>query len=149
MAVEFGNSIDETVNAQVTRLNNWLNGEGELPGIIETIPTYRSMMVVFEPELVSRKALEAHIIAKVESLLNKTEETGGRLIRVPVFYGGEFGPDLEDVAVHAGLSVADVISRHCLPRYLIYTIGFLPGFFIQVSHHQDLFGVGILDDGSD
>ena len=128
LAVEFGNSIDETVNAQVTRLNNWLNGEGKLPGIIETIPTYRSMMVVFEPELVSRKALEAHINAKVESLLNKTEETGGRLIRVPVFYGGKFGPDLEDVAAHAGLSVADVISRHCLPGYLIYMIGFLPGF---------------------
>ena len=128
LAVEFGNSIDETVNAQVTRLNDWLNSEGNLPGIIETIPTYRSVMVVFEPELVSRKALEAHINAKAASLLKKMEDSDGRLIRVPVCYGGEFGPDLADVAVHAGLSAAEVISRHCLPRYLIYMIGFLPGF---------------------
>lgn len=128
LAVEFGNSIDETVNAQVTRLNDWLNGAGKLAGIIETIPTYRSVMVVFEPELLQRWALEAHINTKVESLLTEATEEGGRLIRVPVCYGGEFGPDLEDVAAHAGLSAADVISRHCLPRYLIYMIGFLPGF---------------------
>ena len=127
LVVEFGDCIDERVNAQVTRLNDWLNGSGQLPGIVETIPTYRSLMVVFEPQAISRESLTAHISAQVGQLTAATS-CSARRIRVPVCYGGEFGPDLADVASHAGLPMAEVIARHSSPHYLVYMIGFLPGF---------------------
>ena len=127
LVVEFGNAIDEAVNQRVTRLNDWLLGAGRRLGIVETIPTYRSLLVVFEPQLLTKAALMAHI-SENSAALTDTVAGAARLIRVPVCYGDVHGPDLADAAEHAGLTEQAVIDRHCQPHYLVYMIGFLPGF---------------------
>ena len=57
-----------------------------------------------------------------------TVQKTGRLVEIPVTYGGEFGPDLHVVAAHSGLSAAEVVRRHSTAEYLVYFLGFQPGF---------------------
>jgi inhibitor of KinA len=125
LVVEFGDRIDRALSAEVLRLHASLRSKG-LAGVVETVPTFRSLMVHYDPLATTRAALE-HAIA---SLLDR--EPGLRSIntlwRVPVCYDGEFAPDLAEVARLTGLSPADVVALHSATRYHIYMLGFLPGF---------------------
>jgi KipI family sensor histidine kinase inhibitor len=98
----------------------------ELPGVVETIPTFRSLMVHYNPLVTSRAVLEGAIA----SLLDR--EPGPRaaatLWRVPVCYEHEFAPDLAEVARLTGLAPGEVVTLHSGVRYHIYMLGFLPGF---------------------
>jgi inhibitor of KinA len=129
LVVEFGNVISPQVNARVRRLASKM-AQSKIEGVVELVPTYRSLLVYFDPLRLARSDLSRMI----ERMLEVGEEVdkGGkdmvRLIRVPVCYGGEFGPDLDDVAQHAGLSVEDVVTIHSSSPYLVYMLGFTPGF---------------------
>ncbi|MCL5884289.1 MAG: 5-oxoprolinase subunit PxpB [Deltaproteobacteria bacterium] len=128
LVVEFGDAIDPAVNARVQRLARVLSSRG-VEGVLETVPTYRSLLVLFDPLVLPRKRLAA----VVEGLLDApsgTDEPAGApdVVELPVCYGGEFGPDLEFVARHSGLSPEEVISVHASPSYLVYMLGFTPGF---------------------
>ncbi len=128
LVVEFGNAIDPAVNARVHRLARSLAARG-LEGVIETVPTYRSLLVLFDPLVLTRERLAS----EVEGLLTATavEEApgaGGNTVELPVLYGGEFGPDLDFVARHNGLSAEEVIAFHSSSAYLVYMLGFTPGF---------------------
>lgn len=101
--------------------------EGRLTGIIETVPTFRSLTVIFDPLVLPRSALKE----RLTSLVSETDDClqkPSRLWRLPVCYGGEFGPDLDPVAEAKGLSLKQVIDLHINQVYLVYMIGFLPGF---------------------
>jgi inhibitor of KinA len=91
------------------------------------VPTYRSLLVYYNPLEIGRHALEQEITA-LETAAGAIQRPPARVIKVPTSYGGEFGPDLGYVADHAGLTPADVIRIHSEPDYLVYMMGFTAGF---------------------
>ena len=124
IVVEFGDNIDRGLNAIVLALARRLD-ESRISGLSETIPTFRSLTVFYEPGVLSRAALECHIAGIVEEL--RTTQGGGRLWRLPVCYDPEMAPDLADVAARTSLTPAQVVERHSGVVYHVYMLGFLPG----------------------
>ncbi|NCB94215.1 MAG: 5-oxoprolinase subunit PxpB [Clostridia bacterium] len=125
-SVEFGNEISTEINAKIRSLNDLIIQEN-VPGVVETIPTFRSLMIHYDPAVI----LYDDIKKKVEALLGKIkpDQAGTKhVLIIPVCYEGEFAIDLQDVADHAGLTPEEVIERHTKEPYLIYMLGFLPGF---------------------
>ncbi|MGN1074476.1 MAG: 5-oxoprolinase subunit PxpB [Eubacteriales bacterium] len=126
LAVEFGNAIDPGINARVCGLARLL-AETPVPGIRETVPTFRSLLICYDPGVLPYKKL----VRTLKPLLARAgaASTGTRrVVELPVCYGGRYGEDLPDVAAHAGLSEDEVVRRHAGTEYLIYMLGFLPGF---------------------
>lgn len=124
LVVEFGSEIDPRLNAKVLALAD--RAEGAVPGIVETVPTYRSLLVHYDPVATDFDGLSSRLLALCQDL--PAEPSEGRLWRVPVVYGGAYGVDLEDVAERHGLTPAQVIEKHAAPTYRVYMIGFVPGY---------------------
>lgn len=124
--IELGDSIDPEVNQCVRNLKFAIEKAG-IPGVVESVPAYRSLLVYFEPLQISAPEFREAICHLLQSLTS-SELPKSRLIEIPVTYGGEFGPDLKLVASHNNLSAAEVVRIHSRARYLIYMIGFMPGF---------------------
>jgi len=126
LIVEFGNEISTECNDKVMQLNQCLSKDKRL-GIIETVPTFRSLLIYYDPMLISYKKL-----CKYVRNISSSNDVGSfkqkRIIEIPVCYGGEYGEDITDVAEHAGLSVEEIVQIHSGRDYLIYMLGFLPGF---------------------
>lgn len=122
--VVLGDEISDAVNQDVLRLARAI-GEGISGGIRDIVPGYASVYVEFDP-LVWPFAALADAIER--SNLSLESGPPPRLVRIPVAYGGEFGPDLEAVAAEVGLSVDGVIAAHSGGLYRVYFIGFTPGF---------------------
>lgn len=128
LVVEFGKSIDPVVNARVHRTAALINRTlGEY--VREVVPTYRSLLVYFDPLVITRQELSK----KISSLITVddcAEAIAGEkeIIEIPVCYGGEYGPDIGFVARHNGLTVEEVINIHTSTPYQVYMIGFTPGF---------------------
>ena len=128
LTVELGDTVDPEVNARVHRLAATLRTEA-LAGVTELVPTYRSLLIIFDPLRISRNELTERITrlaAPAESAA--LPDAARRVVCIPVCYGGEFGPDLEFVARHAGLSMDEVIALHAAREYPVYLLGFTPGF---------------------
>ena len=126
IVVEFGDGIDVRINARVRLLQHAL-GAGAHAGIVETVPTYRSLMVHYDPILLPREALEDVIITTARRLPEDIRETA-RTVEIPVRYGGEAGPDLADVAAAAGVGEQAVVDLHAGGDYVVFMLGFMPGF---------------------
>jgi KipI family sensor histidine kinase inhibitor len=124
LVVEFGERIDRHLSAQVLALARRLS-ELRLDGLIETVPSFRSLMVHFDPLVLSVEALGARIDALLGA--SRTTETAGRKWRLPVCYDVSLAPDLEDVAARTGMSPDEVVERHSRVNYYVYMLGFLPG----------------------
>ncbi len=107
LTVELGKTVDPAVNAQVIALDEAIRGAGR-PGLLETVPTYRSLLVVYDPELLPRVELAALIAAHWPPPEAKTG--AGRRWRIPVNYGGEHGADLASLAAGVGLSPEEVVA---------------------------------------
>ena len=125
VAVEFGTEIDPAVSTRVLALDAALNDDRPA-GLVETVPTYRSLMVQFDPLVFDYEAFEQRVT--VLAALLDPEPKPGRRWKVPVVYGGEFGIDLEPTAERHGLTPAQLIDKHSAPVYRVYMIGFMPGF---------------------
>ncbi len=126
LSVEFGNAINEAINHDIRAYKIALEKAG-IPGIVETVPTYRSLMVHYDPSVIPY----AQIRMKLEQLLNEMGEIEippSPVLEIPVLYGGEMGPDLAFVAENAGISEDEVVKIHSSAEYLIYMLGFTPGF---------------------
>ncbi|MGC9398758.1 MAG: 5-oxoprolinase subunit PxpB [Anaerolineae bacterium] len=124
--VEFGNRVDARLTARVHALDALLTPD-TLPGFIETVPTYRALLVRYDPCVCPADEVEAALGAHLDAWA-EIEPPEGRLIEIPVRYGGDAGPDLASVAQHAGLSPAEVIRLHTAPTYRVAMLGFAPGF---------------------
>lgn len=127
LVVEFGDTIDPLINAKVGRLNTLLH-QANITGITETVPTYRSLLIYFEPLVLSKAQLQKQLEQFWPHLEGVNTLQNGRLVHIPVCYDDEFAPDLAAVCKHTGLSTAEVIRRHTQPEYLVYMIGFMAGF---------------------
>ncbi len=126
LSAEFGNEINEKINAQIRAFTIALEKSG-IPGIVELVPTYRSCMIHYDPGVISYGALTK----RLEGLLGRLDSIEippSDVLEVPVLYGGEMGPDLAFVAEHAGISEQEVVDIHASTEYLIYMLGFTPGF---------------------
>jgi len=126
LVVEFGDKIEEVVNSKIRNLN-FAIVSSKIPGIIEMVPTYRSLMVTYEPHIIGLDEL----IGKIEELEMKMNEMTlpeAKVVEIPTLYGGEYGPDIDFVAEHNKISQDEVIKIHTSCEYLIYMLGFTPGF---------------------
>jgi inhibitor of KinA len=126
LLVELGEKISSDVNRRVQELMLRLQ-QANLPGVRELAPSYRSLLVVFDPLTIAHEKLKA-AITNVAARPGGSELPQAKLITVPVFYGGDYGPDLEWVAGHLGISTEEVIRLHTETVYRVYMIGFTPGY---------------------
>ena len=110
VCVEFGNEISPEINKKIRAFKIAVE-KSDIPGIVETVPTYRSLLVHYHPEVISSIPIPPPTV-----------------IEIPVLYGGEMGPDIENVAEHNHKTVEEVIKIHTSEEYLIYMIGFIAGF---------------------
>lgn len=124
--VEFGQSIDPALHRKVKALSHYLD-QNEFTGLVEYVAAFASVTVFYDPVRISGNA----VISCLETIVNKLENSQTmepRVVEIPVCYGGEFGPDLDFVARHNGLAAQDVIDIHTGGQYLVYMLGFAPGF---------------------
>jgi len=125
LVVEFGDRVDRALSDDVLRLDASLRSTG-LAGVVETVPTFRSLMVHYDPLVTSRAELEQAIAALLDRRSGLCRDA--TLWRVPVCYEGEFAPDLAEVARLTELTPREVVGLHSAVRYHVYMLGFLPGF---------------------
>jgi KipI family sensor histidine kinase inhibitor len=125
LLVSFGHQISLDLHREVLRL---LRAFEELPrGILNLHPAYSSVLIDFDPRRSTHAEVEEMVRARIEQA-EGTPLDPSRQLEIPVSYGGEYGPDLEEVARHTGLSCAEVIRLHAGADYLVYFLGFSPGF---------------------
>lgn len=124
--VAFGAEISPRINGRVRRFCHRLQAE-PIRGVTEWVPGYAVVTVYYRPWTIGYDelccALEEYVRAGTDAPLPVA-----RRVEIPVCYGGEWGPDLDEVAAAQGLTGAQVIARHTAPSYLVYFLGFLPGF---------------------
>lgn len=124
--IQFGNSIDPDINARIAATVQLMK-EQHIEGVVDIIPAFCSLLINYDPRVISYDEMKT----RMEKILSVEIAAGARKKKVheiPVCYGGEFGPDLPTIAEHAGLSEQEVIDIHSSTDYLIYMLGFLPGF---------------------
>lgn len=125
LVVEFGEHIDRDISARVLALAARVERE-RIPGVAELVPTFRSLMVHYEPLILPHATLKQ----KLSQLLSGLGAAGqtGRRWRIPVCFDAALGEDLAEVASRTGLSVAHCIEEIAATTFHVYMLGFLPGF---------------------
>jgi KipI family sensor histidine kinase inhibitor len=126
LTVQFSESMSPEVNARIRHFSYQIEN-GKVKGATECVPTFCSATVYFDPSLTDYRRLEK-AIRRIDSSYKSDSEKKGRVFLIPVCYEGEFAPDMADLCLHSGLTEEEVISIHTGRDYLIYMLGFLPGF---------------------
>jgi len=126
LLVEYGEGINFDVNIKVRAMAKVISKN--IPaGILEIIPTYRSLLVVYDPALTNPKRLK-NVLTLLEEQLDDIKIPAPAVVEIPVCYGNEFGPDISVVSKAHDLTEDEVVRLHSEPEYLIYMVGFTPGF---------------------
>src|SRR2546421_2256653 len=125
ITVEFSREIDDAANQRVLALDRTLASE-PVSGVTETVPTYRSLLVHYDPVQIEFDALGERLVALAQRPVPPFTKT--RRWRIPVAYGGEHGVDLEDVAKTLNSTPDDIVARHVAGDYRVAMIGFTPGW---------------------
>ena len=127
ISIDFGQVIDPTINRHIRQTIERIKAL-QLEGIIELVPTYCALLVEYDAMLYSYSEICNIIEPTLEEGMTDTTNELVTVVEVPTVYGGEFGPDLSFVASHNHLSEDEVISIHSGTDYLVYMLGFIPGF---------------------
>ena len=126
MVVEFGSIIAENINQKVHALAGWIE-EKQIEGVVELLPTFRSLMIYYDCHVVSFEQLKRKV-----SEFDDTKVSAGaekkKITKVPCCYGARFGSDLHDMEKILGIDKDEIIRIHSSVCYKIYMLGFLPGF---------------------
>src|ERR1700680_775240 len=125
ITVEFSRSIDEMANQRVLALDRTLASD-PITGVTETVPTYRSLLVHYDPVQIDFDTLSQELVSLARLPLPPPTKT--RCWRIPVVYGGEHGIDLEDVAKTLKTTPDEIVARHVAGDYRVAMIGFTPGW---------------------
>lgn len=125
LLIEFAAGLDEDVARRVLQLDQSI-ALADIPGVIENIVAYSSLLVIFDPRVVDYDGLTARMASLASA--PPVAKRLARLWRVPVAYGGSFGLDLQEAADRLGLTTAGLVSAHVNAEYTIAMFGFLPGF---------------------
>jgi len=126
LLVELGDKISPAVNQRVQKLFAAIDVE-RIDGVRDLVPSYRSLMVVYDPLCIVSDKLE-HRIRAIYGRLDQAELPPSRTVEIPVVYGGDKGPDLASVAEYRHITPQAVIDYHTQPTYRVYMIGFTPGY---------------------
>ena len=139
--VEFGNEISPQINDQVMALHAAIGAAkaaGKLAGVVETVPSMRSLMVTYDPMAISRADLQP----RIDTLIAGGLKTGlkSRRVTIPCCYDDpEFAPDLEEVAERAKKTPEQVIAAHLASAFKVYVLGFMPGLAYIAGLDQSLY----------
>lgn len=135
--VRFGNAITPEVHRCVKALADYLDAH-QFTGMIESVISYTSLAVYYNPFIVKRdgrnrnksafQIVSDYIERQCMPAAQDKGSENAHVVEIPVCYGGEYGPDLEYVAQYHGLTEREVVQIHTAPEYLVYMIGFCPGF---------------------
>jgi KipI family sensor histidine kinase inhibitor len=125
VSVELADEISREGNARVLTLERLLL-ERRLPGVVETVPTFRALLVHYDPLVLPPERLTGELQA-LAARLETAAPPPGRRVELPCAYGGVHGPDLEEVARRVGLAPDEVVRLHAGAEQLVYFIGFTPG----------------------
>ena len=127
LVIEFGNEISVDINKKIRKMMDDIKKE-DIDGIVELVPTYCSLLINYDVLKIDYNTL----VEKLKTFLNNDLETAEgeevTLVEIPTLYNDEFGPDLSYVAEHNKLSKEEVIKIHTGTDYLVYMLGFMPGF---------------------
>ena len=126
LLIEFGNEISPEINRRIAAVVELMR-EQHIEGVVDVIPAFCSLLVNYDPRVAGYEKMKK----RLESLVRvdiKVGQTKRKIFEIPVLYGGEYGPDLASIADHAGISEDEVVLIHSSKDYLIYMLGFLPGF---------------------
>lgn len=126
VSVQFGDVIDPAVYARVNALNARLKQE-KPAGLVETIPTFRSLMVQYDPLVLGYDRLEELLWGMIREM-SEVAPPPKKVFTVPVCFGGSHGPDLADVAAYHGVEEEEIVRLFCSSEFLIYMLGFTPGY---------------------
>jgi 5-oxoprolinase (ATP-hydrolysing) subunit B len=135
ITVEFSRNIDDAANQRVLALDRALQ-EAPIQGVTETVPTYRSLLVHYDPCRIDFTTLGEKLLAAAQRPM--TAGVKPRRWRIPVAYGGENGIDLEDVAKTLNTTPDDIVARHTAGQYRVAMIGFTPGWSYLSGLDQSL-----------
>src|SRR5579871_2612915 len=127
ITVEFSRHIDDAANQRVLALDRALES-APVDGITETVPTYRSLLVHYDPVTIDFETLGAKLVALAQMPVPAQAALKVRHWRIPVAYGGENGIDLEDVAKHFNTTPDEIVAKHVGGQYRVAMIGFSPGW---------------------
>jgi inhibitor of KinA len=127
LLVEFEPVIDPLVNERVVELGDAVRAR-RVPGVRDVVPGYCTLGIHFDPLRTDLAALERAVVSKGTDLQTITSLPAARVVEIEVRYGGEEGPDLEEVARFGGCTAREVIEQHCGTLYRVYMLGFVPGF---------------------
>ncbi|HXH84954.1 MAG TPA: 5-oxoprolinase subunit PxpB [Candidatus Tectomicrobia bacterium] len=125
ICVELGDEISAEVNTRVRALEYLLHAKA-VRGVVETVPTFRSLLVYYDPDAVDYPALCA-TLADLAEQANPSVLPRPRTVELPCCYDPELGPDLEAAAARLGLAVDELVRLHAGAEYLVYFVGFTPG----------------------
>ncbi|MBW2039574.1 MAG: 5-oxoprolinase subunit PxpB [Deltaproteobacteria bacterium] len=126
LILELGDEISPEVNRRVRELVLTLE-ENPLEGLVEIVPTYRSLLIIYDPLKIGLAALQ-HRIEEFQKKIEGIPIPEPKTVDIPVVYGGEYGPDLEWVSQYHKISREEIIRLHSGSTYQVYMIGFTPGF---------------------
>lgn len=126
LLIEFGKTISPEINRKITVTVQLIKMQ-QIEGVVDVIPAFCSLLINYDPRVISYEDISERIrhLLKMDV---KMDEGRKKVYEIPVCYGGEYGPDLANIAEHAGLTEEEVIRIHSSRDYLIYMLGFLPGF---------------------
>lgn len=126
ITVCFENEISKEVNGFVTSFTCAVEQKG-IKGVIELIPAFNSVTVLYDSTVTFAGTLKIKLERIIKKLGN-SQQSSAVLYKIPVCYEEEFSPDMKNVEAHTGLSREEIIEIHSSTDYLIYMLGFLPGF---------------------
>lgn len=135
----FGDRIDEALSRRIADLAEQIEALA-IAGVRDLVPAYTSLTVLHDPATTDVPALHGHIVRLWAESSDRSTDAGepGREVRIPVLYGGAFGPDLLDVARHTGLMPDEIVRRHAESRYVVGALGFAPGFGFLIGLPPEL-----------
>jgi inhibitor of KinA len=130
ITITLGDSIDEPTRRRVHAATSRIE-RAALPGIVDLVPGFASVTLHYDPAAVPAEASYEFLVERLTPLLASTSDDtppSARVIEIPVCYGGDLGPDLGDVAARHEMSEDEVIALHSAGDYVVYMVGFMPGF---------------------
>jgi KipI family sensor histidine kinase inhibitor len=126
LLVELGDKISPEVNQRVQELFTVIDRQRS-KGILDLVPSYRSLLIIYDPLCISFDEVKAGLI-DIWNNPDRSRLPQPQTVKIPVVYGGEHGPDLKLVAQYHNLTPREVIGLHTRPVYRVYMIGFTPGY---------------------
>ncbi|MTI66770.1 MAG: 5-oxoprolinase subunit PxpB [Firmicutes bacterium] len=126
LIIEVGNKISENINKKIRDLVYCIN-KAKIKGIVELIPTYSTILISYDPIKISFNGL-VEKLKEVEKNMKEIKLPEALVIHIPTLYGGEYGKDIQYVSKHNNITTKEVIKIHSEAKYLVYMLGFTPGF---------------------